>query len=100
MEKLIKQKAEEEYVNPEMAEGEKQKGNEFFKKGDYGSAVKHYSEAIRHVTYLEDQFSSDLQGGSAPRVLYSVAINLTVPPACGPLLQLATAQAGQGNSPN
>jgi len=45
--KLIKQKAEEEYVNPEMAEGEKQKGNEFFKKGDYGSAVKHYSEAIR-----------------------------------------------------
>ena len=23
-----------------------------------------------------------------------------VPPACGPLLQLATAQAGQGNSPN
>ena len=30
----------------------------------------------------------------------SVAINLTVPPACGPLLQLATAQAGQGNSPN
>jgi len=47
VEKLIKQRAEEEYVNPELAEEEKQKGNEFFKKGDYGSAVKHYSEAIR-----------------------------------------------------
>ena len=52
VEKLIKQKAEEEYVNPEMAEEEKQKGNEFFKKGDYGTAVKHYSEAIRFVTHL------------------------------------------------
>ena len=50
VEKLIKQRAEEEYVNPELAEEEKQKGNEFFKKGDYGSAVKHYSEAIRSVT--------------------------------------------------
>ena len=50
MEKLIKQRAEEEYVNPELAEEEKQKGNEFFKKGDYGSAVKHYSEAIRSET--------------------------------------------------
>ena len=35
-----------------------------------------------------------LQGDTSGWVLYFVH------PACGPLLQLATAQAGQGNSPN
>lgn len=47
VERLIKKKAEEAYVNPELAEEEKQKGNEFFKKGDFSSAIKHYTEAIR-----------------------------------------------------
>merc|ERR1712008_339117 len=41
-------KAEEEaYVNPEIAEEEKQKGNNFFKSGDFSNAVKTYSEAIK-----------------------------------------------------
>ena len=41
-----------------------------------------------------------LQGDQSPWFPYSVAINLGSSPACGLLLQIATAQAGQGNSPN
>merc|ERR1712183_670717 len=41
-------KAEElAYVNPEIAEEEKLKGNNFFKSGDFSNAVKTYTEAIR-----------------------------------------------------
>jgi stress-induced-phosphoprotein 1 len=47
IESLIKKKEAEDYINPEVAEQEKQKGNELFKTGDFSNAVKHYSEAIK-----------------------------------------------------
>ena len=42
----------------------------------------------------------NIQGDTSRWALGSVAINLGSSPACGPLLQLATAQADQGNSQN
>lgn len=47
VEKIIKEKEKKEYIDPEVAEKEKEIGNGFFKKGDYASAVKHYTEAIK-----------------------------------------------------
>jgi len=47
VESAIKKIAEAAYVNPELADQEKQKGNDCFKKGDFANGVKHYSEAIK-----------------------------------------------------
>merc|ERR1711872_221927 len=47
VEAAIKKKEEEAYINPELADAEKLKGNECFKSGDWANAVKFYTEALK-----------------------------------------------------
>lgn len=46
-EKLKIQREKEAYRNPALAEEERNLGNDAFKAGDYATAVKHYTEAIK-----------------------------------------------------
>eukprot|EP01017_Pseudomicrothorax_dubius_P012205 TRINITY_DN1485_c0_g1_i5.p1 TRINITY_DN1485_c0_g1~~TRINITY_DN1485_c0_g1_i5.p1 ORF type:complete len:597 (-),score=229.01 TRINITY_DN1485_c0_g1_i5:177-1967(-) len=47
VEKLKKDREELAYQNPELGEKARERGNEFFKNGDYPNAVKEYDEAVR-----------------------------------------------------
>jgi len=47
IESEIKKVKDAAYVNPELAEAEKLKGNDCFKKGQWADAVKFYTEAIK-----------------------------------------------------
>ncbi|MCD7469914.1 Hsp70-Hsp90 organizing protein 2 [Datura stramonium] len=46
-EKAKKELEQQEYFNPQLADEEREKGNQFFKEMKYPEAVKHYTESIK-----------------------------------------------------
>ena len=46
-EDILKERARLAYIDPEKSEAERQLGNDYFQKGQYPEAIRHYEEAIK-----------------------------------------------------
>ena len=67
------------------------------------SSIRRRKRLRRRERRPSAEVCRNIQGDTSvtsPRVHGSVAVNLASSLACGPLLQLATAQSGEGNCPN
>lgn len=72
-EKAKKEADEKAYINPEISQQEKEKGNDFFKKGMHPEAIKAYTEAIRrnptdHLLY-SNRAASYMKLGEFPTAI-------------------------------
>lgn len=57
-EKIKKKRAEEAYINPELAEEENKKANELYKAGKYPDALKIYNEAVKRNPKLPKYYTN------------------------------------------